>query len=495
MENKKPWAEALNISEENYRKWVSELPKSKPLTLWCLENNKINTHHYLDWAKNHYGLCVLKKDFFEQSPNLTVWNQIKTVANWSHDLVPVHEWDGVIFVACVEPDAEINWSFPVKYLLADPDDLKHYWNRLNSAQSTEPASPETAPAEPSSEPIALGSEPPPLAEKPAPPTDQPEGIDLSQVSPPSSKSSSNPEDFFSEIELKTPDEEVAKMSNPEGVDHSGNHGGDPSGNQNSDENPEFEAPDGLGLDLNAKPPVLNLAKEGDENSSLLSLSNIENIIIKTGEPSSIPPAPTPTSESPDLNEEALDPDKIETKTSSSPMPELDSPVSAEKLTKIKTESGTKPNPKQDEINKKFREEIMPQLNSHFKKSMILLFNGTELIPWSWCSAWVQANESATHPIALKTPSAFRVVEKTKKPYIGHAVDTSVNKDFFESWSMKELPQHLVIQPLLHEKYLIGVYLGVMEEKKPTQDILKISEKVSDSIIKFLEANTNKSQAA
>ncbi len=58
--------------------------------------------------------------------------KIQSVANWGPDLLPLEEWDGVIYVACVEPPEDIRWSFPVQYVLASPRDLKIQWERLNS---------------------------------------------------------------------------------------------------------------------------------------------------------------------------------------------------------------------------------------------------------------------------------------------------------------------------------------------------------------------------
>lgn len=135
MSSVKPWASALNIPQTTYQAWVAEAPQHESLTYWCLKTGKVKSERYLSWAREHYGLASIRSDFFRQNQN-PLWEKIKSVANWSAQMIPVHEWDGVVFIACAEPPQDIQWSFPVQYLLADVKDLESHWATLQSLSET-----------------------------------------------------------------------------------------------------------------------------------------------------------------------------------------------------------------------------------------------------------------------------------------------------------------------------------------------------------------------
>jgi hypothetical protein len=137
MKSIKPWVNEMGVTEAQMTQWSREAPKGKSLTYWCLENGKIPTDEYLFWARNHYGLAVLKPEFFEQSPNFDLWRNIASVANWSAEMVPLHEWDGVVFVGCVEPLDDISWSFPVRYIIADAQSLASSWQTLQTGPAVQ----------------------------------------------------------------------------------------------------------------------------------------------------------------------------------------------------------------------------------------------------------------------------------------------------------------------------------------------------------------------
>jgi len=131
----KPWVQPLRVSPTEFQAWSKDSNKSESLTFWCLENGKIAPEDYFSWAKEHYGLPLLSTEFFSHAkPNAELWNHIQSVANWSAEMLPLTQWDGVVFIACVEPKDDIQWSFPVSYVLAKPEDLKFYWQSLMTSQ-------------------------------------------------------------------------------------------------------------------------------------------------------------------------------------------------------------------------------------------------------------------------------------------------------------------------------------------------------------------------
>ena len=216
----KPWVENLGINPKEFSSWSEQTPRSESVTFWCLVNGKLNEDQYLNWARDHYELLSINAEFFKIPPNFTLWNKIKTVANWSKELVPICEWDGTVFVACVEPLLDVKWSFPVQYVLASASDLQSHWELLNSSSATQdeksfasfPPPPDQQLAEIPPEPMLdvkaqTSDAPEGLASMPsitptfdAPTFDAPEGIVIS--TPHSNTESDGPQGFsYSEASI------------------------------------------------------------------------------------------------------------------------------------------------------------------------------------------------------------------------------------------------------------------------------------------------------
>lgn len=132
MNTASPWALALKIPETELHEWTHTLPKNESLPFWCMLTGKIKSDKYLIWAKEYFQLITLNAEFFKKKPNLEFWNKVQGVANWSAKMIPLQEWDGVIFIGCIEPHTDVKWSFPVQYVLASAQDLNQYWTALHA---------------------------------------------------------------------------------------------------------------------------------------------------------------------------------------------------------------------------------------------------------------------------------------------------------------------------------------------------------------------------
>lgn len=96
-----PWAKGLQIPNDVIAVWEMQAAGSD-LLRWALANGKILEHIYLDWAKNYYKLPSLSQSFFEQNPNPTLWDKWGRF-DWSGTFLPIYEYDGVLYIACLEP--------------------------------------------------------------------------------------------------------------------------------------------------------------------------------------------------------------------------------------------------------------------------------------------------------------------------------------------------------------------------------------------------------
>ena len=177
MKTVKGWGSGLKIPVEKYELWLREAPANESFTFWCLQTGRINEAEYLAWARDFYSLPTLNSAFFKQPIQKDLWNSIQSVANWSSSLIPIAQWDGVVYIACVEPSIDVQWSFPIQYLLAAANDLKQFWQNLVTAEERSFATIPPTPDKQTSTLVINGSEPPPL--NPPLNIDEPSGLNLS----------------------------------------------------------------------------------------------------------------------------------------------------------------------------------------------------------------------------------------------------------------------------------------------------------------------------
>ena len=130
----KEWQTVFQISDDIFEEW-KRLAKSTPITYWALKNNKINQKKYFEWASLRYSIPVLKNSFIENSLiSQELWNRVKHHSPWNKTLLPIYEWENMVFVGCVEPpDIKKQSIIPI---LASPDNLQIIWQKLNAFSDT-----------------------------------------------------------------------------------------------------------------------------------------------------------------------------------------------------------------------------------------------------------------------------------------------------------------------------------------------------------------------
>jgi hypothetical protein len=101
---------------------------------WCLDHAKFREQDYLRWAREYYSLPVIKTEFFEQPVPATLWQKTKNTP-WRESCFPLLEWDGVLFVGCLEPP--VHSPLPqVQFLLAPRSLQKIWWQELTKPASS-----------------------------------------------------------------------------------------------------------------------------------------------------------------------------------------------------------------------------------------------------------------------------------------------------------------------------------------------------------------------
>lgn len=396
MKTVRPWVKALGIPEEDYQQWCSGSPADESVTYSCLREGRIPVDGYLEWARDHYGLAILRSEFFLKPANSALFDKLKNVSNWSREFVPIHEWDGVIFVACVEPtDAE--WSYPVQQVLATPEDLQKYWDKLNPTSAF-----------------------PPRPTTPLPPHDEITKAPVANLS----KKEADPFEALSAI-IHAP--------------------------------VSTNTIEGINLNVTSADVDLNIP-EGFSSSAIASPS-------KTAEPSM----------------EAL----MAELTKTSAATENTTPEIPENtFTAIRPSTGVPAPEKSGSIGEgQFQSEAMlSELGVDFEGAMVLKIENERMQPWAWDSNWVSSQPVA---IDLSGASAFRVVYRTKMPYMGHIVDTPANTAFFNAWGFHALPEAVLVQPLIHQGNWIGMLVLKCDKNKKQSQLLMTAEKFAPKFIDII----------
>lgn len=140
----------------------------------------------------------------------------------------------------------------------------------------------------------------------------------------------------------------------------------------------------------------------------------------------------------------------------------------------------------DRVDEGFRE-----LASLFKKSMLLLRTGTVLRPYRW-DAGFNIETPSQDAIPLATPSPFRVVDQTQKPYHGSVYSNELNDKFFLEWNEGQLPEHLTLTPILVNDHVLGMVLSLGDKSSDSLETLETSERVSKNLSEYFNLETQNS---
>jgi hypothetical protein len=131
--------------------------------------------------------------------------------------------------------------------------------------------------------------------------------------------------------------------------------------------------------------------------------------------------------------------------------------------------------------------VLDFLKDDFQGSMILRLENNQLKPLIWDNTW-NPNGEPKGPENLTDASAFRVVIRSKHPYLGHVVDTPINKNFFQSWGKTDLPEKVLIHPIIDEdgSSLLGVFVSVCDPIAKNPALLSAGERHAAEVRRLLK---------
>lgn len=473
--DQKAWHSQFNQQLQGLEEFHQSSGSSLSLLGYAFDQQRLTSDEYLSWAINHYQIPRLQRRFFtESAPSAAVYSKWAQHYAWSQECMPVAEWDGSLIVACLQPPE----NFPVNphtiFVLCDYESLKEYWAQ------------HSAPVEVSS----VG--PTPVLKE------TPEGIDLSLNTTTSVKSDSFSfedlglddtadshtdseivlSDEDSPLELATPEEPLdgllseqtvtrLEFKNPEAVAESA----------------DILVAEDTASDIIIETPVVEEIALAPEVLVAATVPPEEKTVVAAAAPAkpNIPPPPQKASAQtpPPFTDENSFVKKM-APTTAAIAPKI---IPGGKPT---VTPSTAANLSLDKWKKKYSNQmsekithVLAQMKNHFEKSLILTLDEKEsqASVFAWDESFKDVSATSAR-VALDTPSIFRVVAATQKPFHGYISINEVNEKFFEEWNHGRIPDHVTISPIIVNEKLVGMLMGLGEKSAYNKMALNSTEKLS-----------------
>jgi hypothetical protein len=450
------WAKALQISKASIEEWLTVAPIEESFTFWCLFTGRLPLSDYFGWAMDHYGLAFLEAEYFKQVPNQQLWKQIHSVANWSPWMLPIEQWDGVVFIACVEPPTDMQWSFPVSFVLADPNMLEHLWQRLHSSSESAATATMTevvAPEVMAEDEVVVIAEAP-VAPRPPTASTAPIVAEITVAKNPAA-AKLNVGDAPPPLPPKLKDEDMP-----------------------------------LGLSKTTAPS--NDGSPAGLNLSGLALPNLPPTPVPLKVDLNIPDSPVPikidlSAPPPPAFAITLDmPEATPPPIPTAPIAKRTAATPATAVTGVDTANAnvgpvTLSQAPTDIESAKTDDECMAwffrQARTRYGACLALIFSKNSLVPWKWESTIAVKNPNSV--VTFDSPSLFRITARTMRPYHGYVVENPMHQDFFASWGFGKLPVHVTGVPII----IGGTFRGMF--------VCTSSEPMTNEALEYLERNADK----
>ncbi len=136
-------------------------------------------------------------------------------------------------------------------------------------------------------------------------------------------------------------------------------------------------------------------------------------------------------------------------------------------------------------------KVFEEMEAHFSESMILLKKENAFYVWkrSKIPDWPGSSKDvALESFSLDSPSPFRVVAKTQKPFHGAVSTNEITDSFFSSVNGGMQPDHLTISPLIQDEELKGFLLGIGDHSTNNKRSLSLADKMAQEISVSLSLN-------
>jgi len=494
------WQDHFKSAIKNAENLYSKDSTDVSLLMFCLRSKLISSEEYLAWAKENFQIPVLSEAYFQvHKPQVELFKKWQKVYKWSNECMPIAEWDGVLIIACLEYPENYTHTNPTTFVLTSHGILDQTWLIYSKSHKSTAAATSGDFADMTAFAATV------VASSTA--DNNYIGADGELIL--KNEDSSHEEEASEEISAEEGDEESSEKSSGEApgemaVEIDEEVAGMPDGLISEAPPPKFGP---LTLALSKVDPVAPFPSMDTEVANQMSVS-IEDAAEEVKAPKKGPRTSTPLMASLDEKtkiDNVADIDKMEevddhevqfpdkkhispVTTSagdlpSAPMKPITSPGhgAAFYLEKIRRQS-------QDRFDKDVIASFQ-QMKTFFTKSMLLALGDKDLVmkPILWDGPF-DSQKPQIPEFNLKTPSIFKVVSGTQKPYHGYIVPNDLNESFFETWNHGQIPDHVTIVPLMDGDHVVGMIMGFGEKASYNKNVLQFTENVAKGLTgKILKA--------
>lgn len=438
----------------------SNSPQILSLTGFILKQKMVTEDDYLLWAQKEYSLPWLKTDFFHlHSPEPQVWQKWKDFCLWRPDYVPLIEWDGVLFVGCLEKPTDWPENVPVCFVLSSLTVLESWFKRydLLSEQPVEPEQPATP-------------QPPPPPPPPAHAEKKVETLELVDTPEGPEGASEN-----SDVELlegfenitggaKSPVEIAFASVPPKPTPKIP----EPPVRQNTisqavRQNTISQAVRPNTVSQAVRPHTVSQVKPNTVSQPVKTNTSLSQVVKSPLAPKAPPPPPSPSTPMESNTSPALTNPRIRPASGGAQ-------VLAEML---KRNSAL---PAQLKV-------ICDPMKNRFQKYMLLSVSesGDEIIPVLWTENFNTGHTPGSYVFPIPNPCIFKIVSGTMKPFHGYITPNETNEKFFEDWMQGQIPDHVTIVPIIVKDQMIGMVMAIGEQSCFNLPTLKFTEKIAAEI--------------
>lgn len=498
------WQDHFTSAMQEAENLYSKDSTNVSLLMFCLRSKLISAAEYLEWAKENFQIPVLSGKFFQiHKPSAELYKKWQKIHKWSNECMPIAEWDGVLIIACLEIPENYNNVNPTTFVLTSHEVLDQTWAIYSKSEKSAAA---TAGSD-FADMTALAAT---VVAKPA----KEENLFGENGELVLKDDSSSEEEGSEEVSASSEESEESSGEKPEGMEVSADEeaAGMPEGLFGDSPAPKMDA-----LSNFTKTEPIALQPMKTEVTRELKVE-IEDTPTKETPVAVEMPKKGPRTSVP-LMANIGEKTKIDNVAAFDDMEEVDdhevqfpnkkqiSPmasVSAGEFPSVPVKPSMNPASSAAYFLEKMRKQAQDQfdkdvissfqqMKTFFKKSMLLAIGDKDTLvkPLLWDSGF-DVKTPTTPEFNLKTPSIFKVVSGTQKPYHGYIVPNDLNESFFESWNHGQIPDHVTIVPLMDGDILIGMIMGFGEKASYNKNVLQFTENVAKGLsTKILKGPTAK----
>lgn len=464
----------FKLSESEVAQIQGSLPPGQTLLVALFERNLLESTSYLAWAKDHYSLPVLKTAFLEQNNHVDMLlDRYKNV--FPKNIIPFHEMDGVLYVMCLEP-TPFDAPQAVQYVLAPYDVISQYAVK-NETNIIHQEAVEVAQVKEETNPLFKD-----LSQKSESPL---EGFNFENLTVGDAKTEA-PQGAEESKEIKLEE----KQDIPAGLSFPPN----PTGEESFVSDKPVTSVDLNAFKFEGLMPVADEKKTEAKSAPVGKVATASELAAKHPPKPKVEAPAAPATPQAQAASQALKPltpfSANDLAAKNPPKPKIETPVAAPTTSAPPPVVAPAPQaaPSQASVNAAAQfDGILNTMKKYFEKSMILMFKNGNLEPHAWDQSWVKVAHSQA-AIDVSTPSIFRIVNETQRPYHGYVVPNLINDAFFGTWNSGQTPQHVTICPIIHEKRLYGMILGATTQEAAKKFQLHHIQEIANDAFAMLSSS-------